>query len=92
MWMQGAQSKVNGTSMLAKESAYHAQEHVKIPVQFVRGSAAMGVAVLMVLCLMKRTIDAFIHEPVQGNVSDGFLYSLSIIRMTWFGYYIGDHG
>ena len=50
MWMQGAQSKVKSTSMLEKESVYHVREHVKIPVQFVRGSAAVGVAVLMILC------------------------------------------
>ena len=85
MWMQGAQSKVKGTSMLAKESVYHVQEHVKIPIQFVRGSAAVGVAVLMVLCLMKRTIDVFILEPVQGNVSDICLYSLPLY--VHFEYY-----
>ena len=77
MWMQGAQSKVKGTSMLAKESVYHVQEHVKIPIQFVQGSVAVGVAVLLVLCLMKRTIDALILEPVQRNVSDIYLYFAS---------------
>ena len=90
MWIQGVQSKVKGTSMLEKESVYHVREHAKIPVQFVRRSAAVGVAVLMVLCWMKRTNDAFILKPVQGNVSDICLYSL--FYMYTLGTIMGDHG